>query len=71
MCSRPTPGADAGAAGSRIWKLGRGGGEPRAIRTGLLGTPGQVDWAHDAKRLVFEFDKCRGIELRPMTGLEI
>jgi len=55
-------------AGTRIWKVSRGGGEPREIRTGLLGTPGQIDWSHDGKRLVFEFGSVREIELWLMTG---
>ncbi|MBP1778688.1 MAG: peptidase, partial [candidate division NC10 bacterium] len=55
-------------AGNRIWKVGRGGGEPKEIRIGLLGTPGQIDWSHDGKRLVFEFDASRDTELWLMTS---
>jgi Tol biopolymer transport system component len=55
-------------AGNRIWRVGRGGGEPKEIRIGLLGTPGQIDWSHDGKRLVFEFDASRDTELWLMTS---
>jgi Tol biopolymer transport system component len=57
-------------AGNRIFTLGRGGGELKEIRTGLVGTPGQLDWSGDGKRLVFEFDANRNTELWLMTGLK-
>jgi Tol biopolymer transport system component len=56
-------------AGNRIFTIGRGGGEPREIKTGLSGAPGQLDWSRDGKRLVFEFDTSRNTELWLMTGL--
>lgn len=55
-------------AGNRIWRVPRGGGEPKEVRIGLLGTPGQIDWSRDGKRLVFGFDAGRDTELWLMTS---
>jgi Tol biopolymer transport system component len=55
-------------AGDRIWRVTRGGGEPKEVRTGLPGTPGQLDWSRDGKRLVFEFEAGPNAELWLMTS---
>jgi len=54
-------------AGDRIWKIARGGGEPKEVRIGLQGTPAQIDWSPDGKRMLFTFFKGGETELWLMT----
>ncbi len=55
-------------AGDRIWKIARGGGEPKEIHIGLQGSPTQIDWSPDKKRLVFALGKGGETELWLMTS---